>query len=256
VRPSRSLAIARNDLRIVAHDAFPVVLLVFMPLVGMVFMKAAFRPTLLAEGVPHANGAEQAVPGMLVTCAFLLVSYVGYGFYREHAWHTWDRLRASPATTAEIMAGKALGSIALAVLQFVLVFGAGSVLMGLHVRGSWVDVAIVGIAFGLFVVAAGLAVTALCRTVMQANTIAYLGTLALAGLGGALVPVVLLPDWARAVAPAIPSWWAMRGYRAAIIDHDGSTAAVSAAVLLGAAFLLALVAVWRMRFDETKTGFA
>lgn len=252
---ARALAIARNDLRIVRRDAFPVVLLVIVPLVGMVFMKSAFRPTLVAEGVAHANGAEQAVPGMLVTCGFLLVSYVGYGFYREHAWGTWERLRASPATDAEILAGKALGSLALAALQFVLVFGLGSVLMGLDVRGSWAGVVLVGVAFGLFVVAAGLAVTAVCRTVMQANTIAYLGTLLLACLGGALVPVTLLPGWARAIGPAVPSWWAMRGYRAAILGGSGRAAA-SAAVLAAGALALALLAVWRLRVEETRTGFA
>ena len=253
---ARALAIARNDLRIVRRDAFPVVLLAIVPLVGMVFMKAAFRPQLRAEGVAHANGAEQAVPGMLVTCGFLLVSYVGYGFYREHAWGTWERLRASPATSAEILAGKALGSLALAALQLVVVFGLGSLLMGLDVRGSWLAVALVGGAFGLFVVACGLAVTAVCRTVMQANTIAYLGALGLAGLGGALVPVALLPGWARAIGPALPSWWAMRGYRAAILGGGWGRAAASAAVLLAGAVALALVAVWRLRLEETRTGFA
>ncbi|MBS1868363.1 MAG: ABC transporter permease [Actinobacteria bacterium] len=252
---ARSLAIARNDLRIVARDAFPVVLLVIVPFVGMVFMKPAFRPTLRAEGLAHANGAEQAVPGMLVTCGFLLVSYVGYGFYREHAWRTWERLRASPATTAEIMAGKALCSLALAALQFVLVFGAGSLLMGLDVRGSWAAVVLVGAAFGLFVVAAGLAVTAVCRTVMQANTIAYLGTLLLACLGGALVPLSLLPPWARTIAPAAPTYWAMRGYRHAIEGGAGDALA-AAGVLLAGALALALVAAWRMRFEQARTGFA
>jgi ABC-2 type transport system permease protein len=221
----------------------------------MVFMKSAFRPTLRAEGIAQANGAEQAVPGMLVTCGFLLVSYVGYGFYREHAWRTWERLRASPATSAEIMLGKALGSLALAAAQLVLVFGVGSVLMGLHVRGSWPAVVLVGACFGAFTVAAGLAVTAACRTVMQANTIAYLGTLLLACLGGALVPLTLLPGWARAIAPAVPSYWAMRGYRSAILG-SGRSPVLCAAVLAGCALALALAAVWRMRFDEPKTGFA
>jgi len=252
---ARSLALARNDLRIVSRDSFPLVLLVIVPLVGMVFMRSAFRSTLIAEGVPHANGAEQAVPGMLVTCGLLLVSYVCHGFYREHAWRTWERLRASPATTAEIMAGKVVGSLVLAGIQLVLVFGLGSVLMGLDVRGSWADVVLVGAAFGLFVVAAGLAVTAVCRTVMQANAIAYLGTLLLSCLGGALVPTTLLPPWAHAIGPAVPSWWAMRGYRAAILGGTGR-ALTSAAVLCGWALALTLVAAWRLRFDETKTGFA
>ena len=180
--------------------------------------------------------------------------YVGYGFYREHAWHTWDRLRASPATTAEIIAGR-IGSITLAMLQFVVVFGVGSLLMGLRVRGSWTNVGLIGIAFGLFVVSVGLAVAAVCRTVIQANTIAYLGTLALAGLGGALVPVALLPNWAQAVAPAVPSWWAMRGYRSAILDN-GDSVVLSAAVLVSGALALSVFAVWRMRFEEAKAGFA
>ncbi|HEX7291911.1 MAG TPA: ABC transporter permease [Conexibacter sp.] len=248
------MAIASHDLRIVRRDAFPVVLLVFVPLIGMVFMKSAFRSTLVAEGFADANGAEQAVPGMLVTCGFLLVSYVGYSFYREHAWRTWERLRASPASAAEILLGKALGSLALAALQFMLVFGLGSLLMGLDVRGSWAATTLVGMAFGLFVVATGLAVAAVCRTVMQANTIAYLGALLLACLGGALVPVTLLPGWARTIAPIAPTYWAMRGYRHAI-DGSGSVLP-SAAILLGCAVILALIAIWRMRLDETRTGFA
>ena len=70
----RSIAIARNDVRIMRHDYFPVVLLVVMPLVGMVFMKSAFRSTVIAYGVANTNGAEQAVSGIAVTFGFLLVA--------------------------------------------------------------------------------------------------------------------------------------------------------------------------------------
>lgn len=253
--PRRSLAIARHDVRVMSRDSFPAILLVVMPLVGMVFMKSAFRPTLVAEGVRHANGAEQAVPGMAVTFGFLLVSYVGYGFFREHAWSTWERLRASPASSTEILLGKAAGSLVLALLQFTLVFGLGSLLMGLDVRGSWIQILLVGVAFGLFVVAAGLAVTAVCRTVMQSNAIAYLGTVVLSCLAGALVPRSVLPGWAATIAPAVPSYWAMRGYRDAILG-DGRGVLAPVAVLLAFALALSAVAVWRLRFDETKTGFA
>jgi ABC-2 type transport system permease protein len=252
--PGRILAIARNDLRIVRHDAFPAVLLVVVPLIGMVFMKSAFRSTLLAEGVRNANGAEQAVPGMAVTFGFLLVSYVGYGFYREHAWKTWERLRASPASTFEIAMGKVSASLLLAALQFLLLFGVGGILFGLHVRGSWLALAAVAIAFGVFLVAAGLAVTAICRTVMQANTIAYLGTVLFSCLAGALVPESSLPQWAKAISPAIPSYWAMRGYRLTVLGKG--TVALPVAVLLVYAVALAVVATLRMRFDDTKVGFA
>ncbi len=250
----RILAIARNDLRIVRRDAFPAVLLVVVPLVGMVFMKSAFRATLLAEGIRHANGAEQAVPGMAVTFGFLLVSYVGYGFYREHAWKTWERLQASPASALEIAVGKVTASLLLASVQFLLLFGLGGLLFGLRVRGSWPAIVAVAIAFSLFLVAAGLAVTAVCRTVMQANTIAYVGTVLFSCLAGALVPESSLPHWAKAISPAIPSYWAMHGYKLAVLG--GGSVALPVAVLLAYAAALATFATVRMRFEETKVGFA
>jgi ABC-2 type transport system permease protein len=250
----RVFAIARNDLRVVRRDAFPVVLLIIIPLIGMIFMKSAFRATLLAEGVPLANGAEQAVPGMAVTFGFLLVSYVGYGFYREHAWKTWERLRASPASAFEIALGKLAASLLLAATQFLVLFGLGGALFGLRVRGSWLALVAVAVAFSLFLVAAGVAVAAICRTVMQANTVAYVGTVLFSCLAGALVPESSLPHWAKAISPAIPSYWAMRGYRLAVLGHG--TVVTPVVVLLAYAIALSTVAAVRMRFDETKVGFA
>jgi ABC-2 type transport system permease protein len=251
---SRSVAIARNDVRIMRRDYFPVILLVVMPLVGMVFMKSAFRATVIAEGVPHANGSEQAVPGMTVTFGFMLVSYVGFGFFREHSWNTWERLRASPANALEIAIGKVASSLLLAAVQFVLLFGLGGVLLGLHVHGSWLQIVAVAAAFSLFLVAAGLAVTAVCRSVMQANAIAYVGMVLFSCLAGALVPESSLPHWAKVISPAVPSYWAMRGYRGAVLGQG--TVLLPVVVLLAFAIVLTVLATLRMRFDETKIGFS
>jgi ABC-2 type transport system permease protein len=251
---SNSVAIARNDVRIMRRDYFPVVLLVIMPLVGMVFMKPAFRATLVAEGVTHANGAEQAVPGMAVTFGFILVNYVCFGFFREHSWKTWERLRASPASSIEIIIGKTLASLLLATAQFVLLFGLGGTLMGLRVRGSWFEIVAVAVAFSVCLVAGGLAITAVCRTVIQASTVVYVGAVLFSCLAGALVPESTLPPWTRVIRAAIPSYWAMRGYRLAIIGQGGVV--LSVLMLVAFAGVFAIVAVLRMSFDETKTGVA
>ncbi len=230
-------------------------MLVVMPLVGMVFMKSAFQSTLMAEGIAHANGAEQAVPGIAVTFGTLLIGSVGYGFYREHAWKTWQRLRASPASTAEVLCGKVVVPIMQASGQFVLLFGLGSLILGLRVLGSWGELVLVAGAFSLFLIALGLAVTAICKTVMQANAVTYVGGILLACLGGALVPYSTLPQWAQAISPAVPHYWAMRGYQNAILGK-GDGVALPVAMLLVFAAALALVAAWRLRFEDTKTGLA
>jgi ABC-2 type transport system permease protein len=251
----RSLVIARHELRILRHDSFPVVMLAVTPLFGMVFMKPAFQPTLVADGIRHANGAEQAVPGIAVTFGTMLIGSVGYGFYREHAWKTWPRLRASSASTIEVVGGKIALPLALATAQFALLFGVGAWLLDLRVLGSWLELVMVGIAFGLALVALGLAVTAVCKTVMQANAVVYVGGLLLSCLGGALVPHSTLPGWGRALSPFVPHYWAMRGYQNAILDRGGGVA-LPVVVLLLFATLFTAVAVWKLRFEDIKTGFA
>src|SRR5437868_9051419 len=51
----------------------------------------------------------------------------------------------------------------------------------------------------------------------QLNAFSNLGAMVLAGVGGALAPTSALPSWARTLAPATPSYWAMRGFRQVIL---------------------------------------
>jgi ABC-2 type transport system permease protein len=250
----RIAAIARQDLRVLRTDFMPVMLLVVLPFLLMPFLKPAFDVALDREGLRGATGAEQVIPGMAVMFGFFLVGNVSLSFYREHGWKTWDRLRTSPAGTGEIMVGKMVVPLLQAVGQFALLFGLGGLAMGLHVKGSWLALCAVGAAFGLYLVTTGLAVTALCRTSMQANAVANIGALLLAGLAGALVPYSLLPGWAQDVAPVVPSYWAMQGYKHAIFG-EGATVVTPVLFLLGFSVLSALIASMRFRLDDTKVGF-
>jgi ABC-2 type transport system permease protein len=112
------------------------------------------------------------------------------------------------------------------------------------------------VAFSICLVFLGVCVTALCRTAQQAGAFAYLGMVLFGAIGGAFVPIDLLPTWARVVAPATPTYWAMRGMRSVVLDGRGvGSIALPSAVLLGMSVVFALVALRRLRFDETKTGW-
>ena len=204
----------------------------------------------------HANGAEQVVPGQAAMAAFFLVALVTFAFYSEHGWATWDRLRASSATSLEIVLGKALPRAAMGFAQLVVLFGAGVLVFGLHIRGNALALAPLFVAFCVCLVLLGVCVTALCRTAQQANGFAYLGMVLFGAVGGAFVPFNLLPAWARAIAPVTPTYWAIRGMRSVVLQGRGvSGVALPAAVLLGMGALFAVVALRRLRFDETKLGW-
>jgi ABC-2 type transport system permease protein len=249
--------ILAHEVRIVARDPLPLLVLVVFPVITMAFLKPAFQPALAASGHPQANGAEHVVPGQAAMSAFFLVSLMTFAFFTEHGWATWDRLRASPASATEIILGKALPRVAIGVAQFAVILTAGVLVFDLHVRGDVVALSPLILAFSVCLVLLGVAATALARTAQQANTFAYLGMVLFGAIGGALVPYSVLPDWARTVAPVTPTYWAMRGLRSVILDGQGFAAvAMPTVVLLCMALLFAVVAMRRFRFDEKKIGWA
>ena len=179
----------------VKADPSFLIIMVLMPLVAMAFLKGAFAPAMAQLGVPNANGSEQVVPGTAVTFSFFLVGNVGFVIFREHGWHTWVRLRASPASTSEILAGKILTPVLSSVLQLTVLFGVGAPLYGLTVQGSVWALIPVSLALAVCLTMLGLALAAVCRTVMQLNSIVNVGTILMGGLGGALTPLATLPGF-------------------------------------------------------------
>ncbi|WP_329014425.1 ABC transporter permease [Streptomyces sp. NBC_00690] len=253
----RIFALVRHDARLMVRDPAPLVVRTIMPLLIMGFMQPLFRVALRAEGVHDANGAEQAVPGMAVMFLFLLVNVVGFAMFREHGWNTWDRLRAGPARPFELVAGRVVVPLVVALLQLAVVFAAGGLLFGLRVRGSYLGLVVVGVPLALCVVMLGMALVALCRTVSQLLVFANLAALFFAGLGGALTPHSALPEWALPIAPAVPSYWAMRGFSTVVLDGGGVRSVLLPASLL-CLFAIGLTAVTLafFRTDHRKVSWS
>jgi ABC-2 type transport system permease protein len=232
------------------------ILLVF-PLVMMAFLKPTFRLALQAAGHPHANGAEQVVPGQAVANGFYIVGMTSFAFFADYGWATWDRLRASAATTVDIIVGKAGPRLFLSVAQFVAVFAIAAPLLDLRIRGPVLALIPLVVAFATCLVLLGVMITALCRTVQQASALAFGGLVLFGAIGGALVPYEVLPRWARTIAPATPTYWAMRGFRSVILDGRGfSGVLLPVTVLLAMGALFLAVSVARFRAVDRKVSYA
>jgi ABC-2 type transport system permease protein len=254
--PRRIGVILAHEGRLIRRDPFPLMILVVFPIIDMAFLKAAFRPALVQAGHANANGAEQVVPGQAAMMAFYAVSLVIFAFFSEFTWGTWDRLRASSAGSIEIVLGKAIPRVAMVLVQFVAVFLAGIVIFQLHIRGDAIALVPLVVSFSICLVLLGVAVTAVCRTAQQAAAFAFAGMVLFGAIGGALVPISVLPGWARAIAPGTPTYWAMRGFRSVILDGRGLDAVMfPIVVLLLMSALFAVVALRRLRFDETKIAW-
>lgn len=216
------------------------------PFILMLFLKPAMRYALEANGYPGANGAEQVVPGQAVSQGFIVAGMTSLAFFSEYAWFTWDRLRMTAATTADIIAGKILPRFALSCAQFAVLLTLGVPLLGLEVEGSWLALVPIIVAYALCLVTTGVAITAYCRSLQEASAVAYGSLVLFSAIGGALVPITLLPGWIRGVGALTPTYWAMRGFRSVILD-GADAVLLPTLVMLGMSAALAAAAAFRFR---------
>jgi ABC-2 type transport system permease protein len=249
----RSVTLALHNARLLRTDPASIALMLVLPVVMMAFLQPTAGLALRAQGVEGANGAEHVVPGMVVMFSFFLIAFVGMLFFHEHGWGTWERLRASDARPLEVLVGKCVPTAALMIGQLTVLFVAGSFLFDLRVRGSLVALVMVVLALAACLMGLAMGLVSVCRSTEQMNVVVNLLGIVVAGLGGALAPLDVMPGWAQAAAPFTPAYWALDGFRRVIID-GGGTADVAGPVLVLVAIgaVGAIVAARRFRFEHTK----
>jgi ABC-2 type transport system permease protein len=256
VSPQASLAIMRHEYRVMWSDPSTLIFVILMPLLMVALMKELFAAALAAEGFTGTNGSEFAVPGMAVGFAAFGVAYAGFTFFRDHGWGTWDRLRATAASSVDLMVGKVVPSITVTIVQLGVLFVLGGPLFGLHVSGSVLALAVIIVLLALSLCAFGMAVTAMSRTMQQLNAIGSVGGVGLAMLGGAWVPVSAMPGWAQAIAPVLPTYWAMEAFQTVILEGGGlADVAMPIIILIGFGAVFTAVAAAKFRFEESKAYY-
>ena len=231
-------AILHNEMRVLRSNRAMPVMLIGMPLIIIAMLRSTMGAALADVGISGRSGAEQVVPGQALLFGFFMVSFLANSFFREHGWATWDRLRTSRASRADIFIGKALPWIATSGLQVMALLSVGFLLFDLPLPS-----------------ASGLA--ALVLTSMPAvSAVSNLGAMFFSAVGGALVPSGQLPGWANAIGPFTPTYWAMRAFNAVFLEDGGLPEALpSIAALAGFAVASALYAWFRFDFDQPKRSW-
>ncbi|MCM6778624.1 ABC transporter permease [Nocardia sp. CDC159] len=244
------------DFHRIRSDPWQLIIMTLLPIGFMAFLTPIDKYQLrLAGGYPHANGVEQAGPGAIVLFAFFITTLLGASFFREHEWGTWDRLRAAPVRAPEIIAGKSFPLLVFSALQLTIVWVVAFQLFDLHSQGSVIWLALLTAALSVATWGFGIALVSICKSIDQLAIIAQPISLALGGLGGTIAPRDTLPDWAKALSPLTPQYWALKGFKEVILDGGGFDAvATPCVVLLGVGVAGALIAVFRFRLSHAKIG--
>jgi ABC-2 type transport system permease protein len=216
-RPGVRLAAeTRHQTALLARDPGPMIGYVVMGLL----LITALRPLYTALGrlvqPPALGGIDQAAAGIAVMFSLFALKVGAAHLLNERTWHTWDRLRASPAGFGEILVGKALPIFAAIAAQQAILFGFSAAVFGLRPRAGWWALAVCALAWSACVLLMGTGASTLARSPAQLSAAGDVFALLTTVLGGSLAPAVLLPGWLRHLAPVSPGYWALDAYRNAL----------------------------------------
>jgi len=222
-------ALIRHNLLLRRRDPANLIANMIMPVILMWLTKP-----LLTRLMP-GGGTVQDVTGPLVFSSTLALQIVGMSLLSERTWRTWDMLRATPAAAAELLIGKAVPVLAVLLLQQAVVIGYGVGVAGLSVTGPPFLLLLAMLVWSTTLLAAGSLLATLVRSHGQLAVLTDTGAIVLSTLGGALLPVSMMPTIAQHVAPASPGYWAISMLKAAIPGDAAGT--------LGPAAILSAITV-------------
>jgi ABC-2 type transport system permease protein len=157
------------------------------------------------------------------------------------------RMLSTPTSAWTIIAGETLGRFAVALLQAVVIVVVSTLVFGVD-WGDPVAAGAIVLAFGLVSAAVAMLVGAMSRNAEQAGSIGVFASLALAALGGCMVPLAFMPEPMQTVALLTPHAWAVNGLHALINQSADLTSVLpQVGVLLAYGVVLLALATWRFR---------
>lgn len=193
------------------------------------------------------SGFDLGAASQLIVFTFLNALTAAAALVETRTLGVTRRMLATPTPARTIIAGEALGRVAIALLQGLIVIIGSALLFGVR-WGDPLGAAALLCAFALVSGGAGLLLGALCRTQQQSTGAGILLGLGLAALGGCMVPIEFFSPTLRTVAFATPHGWANDAF-AVLTRHGGNLLTVlpHLAVLLGFAVVLFTLGAWRLR---------
>jgi ABC-2 type transport system permease protein len=162
------------------------------------------------------------------------------------------RMLSTPTSPRTILTGETLGRFGVVLVQGLYIVVVTLVAFGVN-WGDPIGAAAVIVLFGLVCAGAAMLMGTLFRNDEQAGGVGVMLGLGLAALGGAMVPVEVMPAGMRSVSKAIPHSWAIDAF-SELVRRDASVIDILpqlGVLAIFAASFLAL-ATWRFRVVLTR----
>jgi ABC-2 type transport system permease protein len=208
-------------------------------------MRAAAAP---AEEASLTNAYAQSSPGMMAQFAIAGLIGAAEVVVRERKTRALQRLLTTSISRAGILAGHYLAIFLMILAQFVVLIAFGQIFLGLNYAAQWLATLMMTLSMAAAAAGMGLLIGVLSKTEEQVIMFTLIPMFILSGLGGAWVPLEVMPESVQQVAHISPVAWMMEGFQNILIrGQDWHAALLPAGALLGFGLVFTLISVLRFR---------
>lgn len=163
------------------------------------------------QGESLPSPFEQTVPGFTLMFSVFLAAAVSSQITIEKAMlGTWERTLMSPVRRPVVALGAVLAALTVGVIQTVLLFAIGRIVFGMELGGAYLGLGATILLFQLMPAGLGLLLAGWTDNLVLQNNLVNLSVMLMAFLGGAVVPLFLLPHWMQFFSRFTPHYWAMQ----------------------------------------------
>jgi len=252
-------SVAFKDLRLLLKDRGQIVMAESQfersrtaPLVGL----AAKWPDQVTQGRDDFSPSTFSVAGFAIMFAFITAQNTARSIFDEKKEGTFRRLLAAPMGKWELLLGKMLPNLLIAVLQVTIIFAVSMILLPLigierpSLGNSPLGLVLITTLVAFCSTSLGILLAALCRTESQVGGISSLVLWVAGMVGGAFIPNFLLGDFLGAIGKVVPHYWANQAFNDLMLRSQGVADILpELGILAGFTAVFFVVGLLRFKFD-------
>jgi len=218
------------------------------------------NPTLLGPQIsvrsrvwynPELQSVNFIVPGIIAVIMMIVGAILtALSIVKEKERGTIEQILVSPIRPLEMMIGKIVPYVILAVLDLTIVIAAGYVIFGVPIRGSLLQLALLAVLYLTAALGTGVFVSTLADTMQSAMIAAiFISLLPSVLLSGFVFPLEHMPVGIRVVSYFFPGRYFVTAIRGVYLKGVGLEVLWPEALML-AAFSIGIVWLSAWRFQE------
>jgi len=167
---------------------------------------------LVGEKKDGNLGLIQAISGVAIMMLLFSVSASGASLLTEKEEGTLRRLLVAPISPSNILYGKMLSTLFLAILQLTVMFLYSWLVLGLDIFINLPALILMILASAIACSSFGIFMASVCKSRKQVESLSTLVILVLSALGGSMMPLFIMPAIMQKIAVISVNYWAMDGF--------------------------------------------